>query len=52
MSFQYGPVIKLPLEILPYMHDQPYGIEVVADWSNFAYKMVNLLLGHIGMLIV
>ena len=32
------------------MHDQ-YGIEVVADWSNFAYKMVTLLLGHIGMLI-
>ena len=34
-TFQYGPVIKLPLKILPCMHDQPYGIDqsamVVAD---------------------
>jgi hypothetical protein len=25
-SFQYGPEIKLPLQILPSMHDQPYGM--------------------------
>ena len=34
-SFQYGPVIKLPLQILPSIHGQPYGIDqsatVVAD---------------------
>ena len=36
-SFQYGPVIKLSLQILPSIHGQPYGIDqsatVVADWS-------------------
>ena len=26
-TFQYGPVIKLPLQILPSMHGQPYGID-------------------------
>ena len=25
-AFQYGTVIKLPLQILPSMHNQPYGI--------------------------
>ena len=35
VPFQYGPVIKLPLQILPSIHVQPYGIDqpviVVAD---------------------
>ena len=26
-SFPYGPVIKLPLQILPSIHGQPYGID-------------------------
>ena len=34
-SFQYGQVIKLPLQILQSIHGQPYGIDqsamVVAD---------------------
>ena len=28
-TFQYGPVIKLPLQILQSIHIQPYGIEVI-----------------------
>jgi hypothetical protein len=34
-AFQYGQVIKLPLQILPSIHGKPYGIDqsatVVAD---------------------
>ena len=34
-TFQYGPVIKLPLQILPSIHGQPYEIDqsatVIAD---------------------
>jgi hypothetical protein len=61
-AFQYGPVIKLPLQILPSIHGQPYGIDqsttVIADWSIWQFSrnilmsfFETLLLGHIGMLI-
>ena len=32
--FQYGPVIKLQLQILPSMHDQLYGIDQSATVAN------------------
>ena len=60
-SFQYGPVIKLPLQILPSMHDQRlllidqshnFDAALSHFFSNFAFKMLTLLLGHIGMLIL
>ena len=59
-SFQYGPIIKLPLQILLSMHDQRllqvdqsdnFDTAFSQSFKNFAFKMVTLLLGHIGMLI-
>jgi hypothetical protein len=56
LPFQYGQVIKLPLQILPSMHDQSDNFDTAFSqffffFFNFAYKMATLLLGHIGMLI-
>ena len=58
-SFQYGQVIKLPLQILPSIHGQPYGIDQSAtidqsDYFDATFSqlfLVNLLLDPIGMLI-
>ena len=42
LSFQYGPVVKLQLQILLSLYDQPYGIDqsamVIADWSIWQFS--------------
>ena len=50
LSFQYGPVVKLQLQILLSLYDQPYGIwQFSRNILTSFFK--TLLLGHIGMLI-
>ena len=41
-TFQYGPVIKLPLQILPSIYGQPYGIGGIHLTQNYCSLIVSM----------